>query len=89
MVRNIELPRLQLLINNVPATALLDTGAQGSCLAEEFFKKHFRRYRLHSVEGMKVVAAQGKTCQCMGKIELYIKIGEEQKKNYVSCSEEP
>ncbi|KFM63797.1 Retrovirus-related Pol polyprotein from transposon 297, partial [Stegodyphus mimosarum] len=80
MVRNIELPRLQLLINNVPATALLDTGAQGSCLAEEFFKKHFRRYRLHSVEGMKVVAAQGKTCQCMGKIELYIKIGEEQKK---------
>ncbi|GFT98736.1 retrovirus-related Pol polyprotein from transposon 297 [Trichonephila clavipes] len=74
----VDLPYVNIVLNETFITALWDTGTEKSFISEEVYRKYFS-YRPRQKTKNRVVMAQGAPCCHLGRVELQIRIREFQK----------
>ncbi|GFS73167.1 uncharacterized protein TNCV_687181 [Trichonephila clavipes] len=74
----VDLPYVLILLNETFITPLWDTGAEKSFISEEVYRKYFS-YRPRQKTKDRVVTAQEAPCCHLGRVELQIRIQENQK----------
>jgi len=68
---------VNIIVNNIPATALLDTGSCVSVLSESFYKEHFSDIDIQALDDLiRIECADGQLLPYLGYIEVEISAAE-------------